>query len=84
MFRIVIYFISPSMNMHSGRKLLEVRDLKNIVCLFVNEPICDFLAVSKKVVEQVWNLDFFAKSMILYEIPMNENLNCQRCMENTT
>ena len=30
------------MNMHSGRKLLEVRDLKNIVCLFVNEPICGF------------------------------------------
>ena len=41
------------MNMPSGRKLLEVRDLKNIVCLFVNEPICDFLAVSKKVVEKV-------------------------------
>ena len=28
--------------MYSGRKLLEVRDLKNIVCLFVNEPICGF------------------------------------------
>ena len=30
------------MNMHSGRKLLEVRDLKNIVCLFVKEVVCCF------------------------------------------
>ena len=28
--------------MYSDRKLLEVRDQKNIVCLFVNEPIYDF------------------------------------------
>ena len=41
------------MNMHSGRKLLEVRDLKNIACLFVNELISDFLGVPKKVGEKV-------------------------------
>ena len=38
----IFFLISPSINIYNGRKLLEVKDLKNIVCLFVSELICDF------------------------------------------
>ena len=42
MFRLMIFFILVPINIPKDRKLLEVEDLKNIVCLFVNEPICGF------------------------------------------
>ena len=42
MFRIMIFFILVPINIPKDRKLLEVEDLKNIVCLFVNEPFYDF------------------------------------------
>ena len=57
----MIFFISPSINIYNGRKLLEVKDLKNIVCLFVNEPICDFSrGVNISGTEHLF-LDFLAK-----------------------
>ena len=43
MFRAMIFFhISTHKHIPKDRKLLEVEDLENIVCLFVNELICGF------------------------------------------
>ena len=43
MFRIIYsFFILEPINIPKDRKLLEVEDLENIVCLFVNEQICGF------------------------------------------
>ena len=38
----ILFFILVPINIPKDRKLLEVEDLENIVCLFVNELICGF------------------------------------------